>query len=639
MSKLNNIENTYGGSVKFVSTNVSGDKLLSLHGLTQNSVIITSLTNEDNEDKGIFSILATDYEGNPARITYTIQEGNGLYLDNDALSMHIDNKTLQVNDNGLHVNLDNVIDNNTIQNNKNKISVSTKNLPLTSEETNGVFAIDENTIKITGDTIYVETDNLDLASSTNIGIVKLDGKTIKLDKDNNIYIDTENLDHSNKSYYGISKPDNTTISVNNGIYSVNTESLKQATIKSFGISKPDNKTILSYNGIYSVNTQNIDKASELQYGVIKTDNESFIINDDNNIAVNDYDNITYNITYTGELIELVKEDVNLTYNLLLNYSFENNSPVISKFKCETITSTILSMPTPKTTLEKMPAENVTVDFIINTNCPFYVSVEIENNIMPGVLLYYIDYDKVERNTGNTGLTKIYQSTNGEDKTLSFSFIARNYASKNWQEYSQYTRAKISVNYINNINVGKTVYYDIIRFNSMYNIKDAEDIIDHYNRLLTPATIGTTGEVNIYNKAQGETGRQEITLDNENNNQIIGTTDYMHCEDENSHTHDYLEYSVSTCNHIPEDINYSKEEIIELINNGDPSMNYRIINTVYCDILLNSDIGTQNNHNEITNYGVLENSEDFYIKYIKSDENENIINKYIIYYIGNYIVTE
>jgi hypothetical protein len=72
----------------------------------KNSFLISSPNTEENgfNDDGYPALFATDYEGNAVQLTYAIEQGNGLYInDNDRLNFSIDNNTIKENNNQLHV--------------------------------------------------------------------------------------------------------------------------------------------------------------------------------------------------------------------------------------------------------------------------------------------------------------------------------------------------------------------------------------------------------------------------------------------------------------------------------------------------------------------------------------------------------
>ena len=100
MSQVGYVNNMYGNTLNFVTTNADGATVLKLDGenvLTRNALIITSPTDENNNDLGTPSIIVTDTDGSPLRISYTMQPGNGLINEpnTDILRMNLDEHTIQ----------------------------------------------------------------------------------------------------------------------------------------------------------------------------------------------------------------------------------------------------------------------------------------------------------------------------------------------------------------------------------------------------------------------------------------------------------------------------------------------------------------------------------------------------------------
>ena len=118
MSKLGYVEKMYGNTVNIVTTNAPGNKIISNNAetsLVKNSLIIASPTDTDNNDINTPSIVATDFEGNPIRLTYTMMPGEGLVINSnnpDVMKMSIDKETIITENGGLRVDTDFVSDKN-----------------------------------------------------------------------------------------------------------------------------------------------------------------------------------------------------------------------------------------------------------------------------------------------------------------------------------------------------------------------------------------------------------------------------------------------------------------------------------------------------------------------------------------------
>lgn len=104
MSRVGDIEKMYGTTFNIVTTNASGTDIINTKdaSLIPSSLIISSPLDANGNDLGVPTVLVTDDEGSPVRLTYVIKPGNGLVLGYtytsdhaDVLSLAIDNDTLQ----------------------------------------------------------------------------------------------------------------------------------------------------------------------------------------------------------------------------------------------------------------------------------------------------------------------------------------------------------------------------------------------------------------------------------------------------------------------------------------------------------------------------------------------------------------
>lgn len=110
MSKLGDVRKMYGQDFGIVVTNATaniinnyttyfGDKKL-----LSNILLISSPVGSDGNDIKRPSLFATDFNGEPLQLTYSILLNNGLILDDDMnVKLNIDNNTLQTNNNKLFV--------------------------------------------------------------------------------------------------------------------------------------------------------------------------------------------------------------------------------------------------------------------------------------------------------------------------------------------------------------------------------------------------------------------------------------------------------------------------------------------------------------------------------------------------------
>ena len=285
MSKLGYIYESIGKKLNLSIANTYSENVINGNNLPENSLIISSPINEKNEDTGTYSILCSDYEGTGIRLTYSIQEGNGLYYSNktDSLSLNIDNRTIKTNSSyDLTISLDKIVDGNTISFENSYLKVNEENLSISSDSNYGVAKLDTSTISSDEGKIFVNTSNLEYSdnASGTIGIVVGDGKGI-ISNNGLLDINESSIEYTSHLSKGIVRSDGYTIESNEGVLSVNTQNLDKATNDNYGISKVDNKKIKinSDDKIY-IDTSNINIASELLYGIAKINTSTLEIDND-----------------------------------------------------------------------------------------------------------------------------------------------------------------------------------------------------------------------------------------------------------------------------------------------------------------------------------------------------------------------
>ena len=478
MSKLGYIYSSYGKQFNIGIANTYGVNVLSGSNLPKNSLIISSPLDKSENDIGIYSLFAVDNEGKAVRLTYTIQEGNGIKYENDTIKLSIDDNYLSSTYNILTSKISYLLDLNTVEVNNNKLSINVDSLDKISSTNLGVFKVDNNTVKISGDTIYINTSALDksnnISNTSGIGIG--DGETIEANN-GEFSVNIEGLETVNENTPGLVFTTSEKINIEDGIISVVTENLDKSSINTFGICTPDGNTITSNNGILSVNTSNLDKGNSASFGIIKYNEES-ILNNDDSLEVKEYDNLFNSINYIQDSIKEINQNIEDIKYLLDNYGFGVQKPLIFKFYCATLLSGVLEYPEYKEDPEEMPTQLINVEFIINTNCPFNISIEFIDNVEPQVTLYEINYGDIVINQGNAGLSMHYQTTEEKDIPLKFSFLCKNYFSDNDKEYSNNTNINIKVSYDNDATVYREVIYTIVRFNSNYT--DSINLTENYS---------------------------------------------------------------------------------------------------------------------------------------------------------------
>lgn len=300
MSELGNINKSLGKQVNISVANTYSENVLNSKVLPTNTLIISSPIDNNGNDIGTYCLLVTDNNGTGVRLSYTIQPGNGLNIENentDVLKLDIDKTALNVNSNDeLQVNISYIADNKTIISNNNKLQVNVQNLPTATDSENGLVMIDNLTTKIySNGNLYIDSENLDKANENSYGVVISDNNTIYINSNGVVSVNTNNLSYATNETYGVVKVDGNTINSTQGNISVNTENLNYCSDSYFGIVKPDGNIISANNGELFVNTQKINRASNTQYGVTKVDGTSLIENN-GVLSMNKYDEILNHIS-------------------------------------------------------------------------------------------------------------------------------------------------------------------------------------------------------------------------------------------------------------------------------------------------------------------------------------------------------
>ena len=494
MSRLSNIKETYGKQIGISIANTNGENVLASTLLPKNNIIIASPVNADANDIGTYAMFMTDNEGTPVRLTYVIEPGNGLNIDTnntDIIKLDIDNRSIRTNDNGeLIVATGSLVDGISLTTNENgQFVVCAQNLPIASKEEYGVVGIDEQTIKTnTLGKIYVDTSGLDKANNTQTGIVQPDNKTILINSNGVVSVNTNNLKHATSEIAGVIQCDgHTLVQTENDGLEVKTHNLKYTTVDSYGISKCDGSTILAKNGVYSVNTEGLTKCSTTSKGVVKTDNASTITKN-GNLSVNNYTNIVDRLNDLQSRILTAEKEIEKLNSISSNAITKITSPTIFTFMCNAVTSVNLTKSKYGTFPEDMISETITAEFTVNTNCPFIITITYMDNLAPSIYLYEINYDDIDNYPGEVGLYNEFQSTGYADKILRFSWKCKNYSASTGGE-STPTRIKITVSYPGDNTVSQTVYYNIVRYNSLFKKSKVGPTI---------LTADTTGKLKIDN---------------------------------------------------------------------------------------------------------------------------------------------
>ena len=473
MSKLSYIHSSYGKPFGIAVANTTSSNVLNSSGLPNNTLIVASPINPITyEDLGMHSLILTDFNGTPVRLTYNIKTGNGLIENKDgSIALMIDNKTIKENAVGkLYANLAYFVDTNGFEISNGKLSITTATMQKTSKDNFGVFRVDGNTLVSDAGTIYVNTDRLDYSDNSSgiYGIISSESNTISVNS-GVLSVNTENLTKASNSNYGIAKADGNLISSYNGTLSFTYSNIKNASNVEFGLTSVDNSTIIENNdGSISVNYSGFRKASSTSFGVVKADNVT-IESKNGVIGIKNYTTLQQSILDIGEQISVLNSRISELENELENYSPEITSPTIFTFVCDGLASATLVKPIEYGEVpEKMATQKVSASFIINTNCPFKITLQYIDNVDPEISLYEINYNDVDKYPGVVGLTRTYQSTEEKDVRIKLSWLCKNYRTNKSTEYSNKTRVVLKVMYANDISINKEVKYSIVRFNSLYN---------------------------------------------------------------------------------------------------------------------------------------------------------------------------
>lgn len=480
MSNLGNLDAIAGKQFNMAVANTYGVNVMTSYGLPEATLIIASPT-YNGIDSAMPTLFVSDANGNPCRLTYAIEFGNGLTADGDFISLNIDNKTIVNNDGVLDIATENIIDGKTINVGlSGKISVNTQLLEKTSFNKYGVYKLDGYTVQTVNDVAMVETEMLNKAMSKLAGVVTSDNYTLDI-TDGIMQVITKNLDKASENEYGVAMVDGNTLISKEGTIYVQTENISKSTQSQYGVVKIADKTITSKDGVLSVNTDALTVADK-EYGVVKTDKRS-IVSNEGIISIRDYETLRKNLSMVKTMSDELDNNIKELNEIIKNYSIASSkTPEINYFNCNHVTSAVLTTPIPGTLPDKLPSEKITAEFTINTNCPFYVSVTYDDNVSPGVFLYQMDYDRTDIYDGNTGIGKVMQSTGNEDKMIKFAFFCKNYAVDNSHEYSKHTKIHISINYIHDNTVGESIDFNIVRFNTMYGVENASELMKQYYKV-------------------------------------------------------------------------------------------------------------------------------------------------------------
>lgn len=490
MSKLSYIHSSYGKPFGIAVANTTSYNVLNSKNLPSNILIVASpIDSTSYEDFGIHSLLATDFQGNPLRLTYEISQGNGLVENKDgSIELKIDNTTIKENEFGqLYVDLSHFVKTNGFELISDKLAISTNNMPKSSSSSFGVIKTDAIGTSSNQGTISIQTQNLDLSDGDSDipGIILKSSNTINV-TNGILSVNTSSLSHGTETTYGIVKTDGNLLTSYNGSISFDVSKLDICSSTTYGLASVDGTTIVSsQDGTISANFASIAKASPTSFGIVCGDDMTTNVYN-GVLEVKGLTELQQSVLAIGENIAQLNNRIITIEDELANLSPEIKSPMIFTFVCDGLASATLVKPTEYGEVpEKMPVQKVTAKFIVNTNCPFKITLQYIDNVDPEISLYEINYNDVDKYPGVVGLTRTYQSTEEKDVRISLSWLCKNYRTNKSMEYSNKTRVLLKVMFANDITINKEVKYSITRFNSLYNEKidysgqNDEIIIDQY----------------------------------------------------------------------------------------------------------------------------------------------------------------
>lgn len=528
-TQLGNTTKNYGQKHNYVVTNLNGEAIIKSSDLLENTFIVSSptdvsktdLTFEDpktGERFNINSIFATDSNGNPVRLTHTIQPGRGLVVGRngkpektgdgiDVISMAIDDYSIRTHPTSqyLYVQCYNIIDNYTLTTNPyglvgDYMSVVTANLDKATNDSWGVVrSRDPRTaVQIDKGELSIITEKLDYVDDDlNVnGIVRcqsdaaadLGFRTVEA-QNGRLHVITKNLDKPTKSYCGVVKADEfiepdsngvggqvktTTILRDGSIHVVNytytysyitTEGL---TYQGHGIVAPDNKTTITEKpGIMSVDTAGLVHASEKEYGTVKVDGDSTLIDSKGLLTVGYWGKITAVLRDFNPSIQKIWDKLAEYENRIAWLEAQAMAEKIYSFVSTSGNMTVLTEPVWETNLNSETrnelfvrsgeAGNYTYTSITGSTTPYDVSA------LDPSLIYYV---KLE---GNGVIPDTYipakRAATFEDYTASgnsYNYIISGGITSVDQEFSVEFAVstncmfKVSVEYEDNVNPAVTL---------------------------------------------------------------------------------------------------------------------------------------------------------------------------------------
>ena len=602
-TQIGNTTKSFGREYNVSVSNMGGENILASEYLKENTIIIDSKVDNNLEDVGSYSIFVTDVNGKAVRLTYTIQPGNGLYVDpndTDVIRMRIDENSIMADDGDeIYVNKHNIIDNNTLAVNpddstakRGRIAVVTANLQKGTNVLYGIVKGDENTTYINEENpgvISVNTQNLETVhdgddeneawgSPQRDGIVRHNSqefRTIKADN-GKLEVLTYNLDRAQAESFGIAKGDEETIRTNNGTLSVMTDGLDHANSTRYGIVKGDGQTVTADDGILTVNTRNLLPATSNDYGVVMFDDWSIGVSDNNKLEVKRFPEIEALLKTNNPEHEIFRRDIEDLKNRVTKLETTALQEIIEFFT--PVGDPTTDLPKPVFDRETWSvinkyADRKTIAFQIKTNCKFYVNVDYKqgtNDYGQVTLLNVqlgngsvIPYDSLTNN--------IFDSNDKKVQTLWFTFQVKNYDADNNQA-STNTQVIITAASINDASINQTAFHIF----KCWNNKAYEEEQPTYPETNVDVTIPTTAYWIV------EKGTEKLAYYSNTSKAIINELAYGKTSSKNFYFNTYVSAVYYDGDPNTED---PHKDLPQSSSTGNDSGDYKVIIGCYDDAAL------------------------------------------------------
>lgn len=531
-TQLGNVTKSLGREYNITVSSYSGKQLLELaeEGLDfrENSLIISSPVDGDMSlDTGTYALFATDGTGKPVRLTYTVEPGNGLVIDDKSDKTAVDDVVLKMtldsdqitegpgsisaDENGyyIYVNKQNIIDeytltvNNPGRSNKfrGEIAVVTANLDKGTDTSYGICKGDEFTTYIDPEfpgQLKVNTQNLETvdAVSNRDGIVRHPSEmsyTVWAE-DGILSVNTQNLDKTNENQYGVVKMSSTKPTIYSdelGYIYVNTQELERASDTKFGVVKTDDgdpntpQTITSDNGVISVVTKNLEKAVQIEnndtnsgkFGIVKPDGKS-VTASYGIISVNRFPEIEALLKTNNPEHEIFREDIEDLKNRVAKLETAAAAEEIELFIPVGETTTILPQPVWNKDKKQIDeySDKKTIPFQVKTNCKFNVKVEYEFNENPQINLIYVKLGDGEQVPASNLGNHIFETTGKGASTLDLTFAIKNY-NKDENIAFVNTQMIVTIASINDSAIKQSSFHIFKRWNNKAFIPKEEPDVD------------------------------------------------------------------------------------------------------------------------------------------------------------------